>query len=144
MPRKIFGFITFLILFYLVLVNNQLVNSYNITTYNESETDLQIFHTLCYGDGTLAIYAVKPINETCLEPNFRTRIIYPNGTTEFNTRTYPIPEFNFCKTLIGSSFPMKVFRLLPKYAVIFYRNSTDRNSSADYGILLSKNGEYIR
>src|SRR5512139_2175675 len=116
MPQKNFGFITFLILFYLVLVNNQLVNSYKITTYNESETGLQIFRTLYYGDGTLAIYAVKPINETCLEPNFRTRIIYPNGTTEFNTRTYLIPEFNFCKSVMSGTFAMKVFRLLPKYA----------------------------
>src|SRR5437016_2093892 len=133
--KNIFSLVLLLLLY--TLLNNKFVSSYNITTYNENEENLQIFNTLSYRDGTLTIYMVKPINETCMDPKFRIRTIYPNGTTEFNVRSYPIPEFNFCKTTAAKDlfrFSMKVFRVSPKYSVIAYTNATYMNSSADYGI----------
>src|SRR5436305_1318368 len=141
--KNIFSLVLLLLLY--TLLNNKFVSSYNITTYNENEENLQIFNTLSYRDGTLTIYMVKPINETCVDPNFRIRTIYPNGTTEFNVRSYPIPEFNFCKSVVAKDrFSMKVYRVSPKYSLIAYTNATDMNSSADYGILTTNNGEFLR
>ena len=141
--KNIFSLVLLLLLY--TLSNHKFVSSYNITTYNENEENLQIFNTLCYRDGTLTIYMVKPINETCMEPKFRIRTIYPNGTTEFNVRSYPIPEFNFCKSVVRKDlFTMKVHRVSPKYSIIAYTNATDMNSSADYGILTTNNGEFLR
>ena len=147
MSQKIFHLTTFLILFFILLLNIQPTKSYNITKYEENEVGLQIFNTLSYKDGTLVIYMVKPINETCVEPTFRIRVVYPNGTIETNKKTYPIPEFSFCKSIaisVEDRFTMKIFRLQPKYAILAYLNSTDVNASADYGIVLSKNGEFLR
>ena len=143
MTQKNFRLVTFLILFY-ILLNHYPVHSYNITTHNENEIGLQVFNTLCHRDGTLVVYMVKPTNETCIESGFRVRVIYPNGTTEINTRTYPIPEFCLCKFTLADVFPMRIYRYSPKYAILAYVNSTDRNLSADNGILLSTNGELIR
>ncbi|CAJ0750388.1 17539_t:CDS:2, partial [Entrophospora sp. SA101] len=146
MAGKNFGSIAFLILFYIVLLNYQPTNSYNITTYNDSEAGIRVFNTLSYGDGTLVIYMVKSINETCIEPKLYIRVIYANGTIETSTQIYPIPEFNFCKNtigLMGPMFTLTINNLRPKHAIMIYMNSTDINSSANYGILLSINGEFI-
>ncbi|CAJ0756698.1 11286_t:CDS:10 [Entrophospora sp. SA101] len=145
MAGKNFGSIAFLILFCVVL-NNQPANSYNIATYNDNEAGLHIFNTLFYGDGSLVNYMVKPVNETCVEPKFYIRVIYANGTTETSTQIYSIPEFNFCKNtigLMGPMFTLTINNLRPKHAIMIYMNSTDINSSANYGILLSINGEFI-
>src|SRR5437763_928364 len=137
MAGKFFGSVTFLILFF--IINYQPVNSYNVTNYNENEAGLRVFNTLFYDDGTLVVYMVKPIDELCVEPKFYIRVIYANGTTETNTKTYPIPEFNFCQIILKDMFTLRISRLSPNYAVLIYFNSTDINSSANYGILLSKN-----
>ena len=66
---------------------------------------------------------------------------------QMNKKTYPIPEFSFCKSIaisVEGRFTMKITRLQPKYAILAYLNSTDINASADYGIVLSKNGEFLR
>ncbi|CAJ0745222.1 12874_t:CDS:2, partial [Entrophospora sp. SA101] len=99
-----------------------------------------------YIDGTLVIYMIKPINETCFEPKFYIRVIYANGTVETSTQIYPIPEFNFCKikTIDGNRVTLMIIKLLPKYGLLVYTNSTNVNSSVTYGILLSINGEFIR
>ena len=141
MAFKIFSLITFSILFCSLFLP---VNAYNITKYNENESGLLPFGPLTYMDGTLAIYATKPINKTCVEPKFYIRIIYANGTIEIKTKTYPIPAFNFCKTVELDTINLSVNSLSPNYAVIIYVNSTDINSSTNNGILLSKNGEYLR
>ncbi|CAJ0745223.1 17296_t:CDS:2 [Entrophospora sp. SA101] len=82
---------------------------------------------------------IIPINETCFVPKFYIRVIYVNGTVETSTQIYPIPEFNFCqiKTIDGNRFTLMIIRILPKYGVLVYTNSTNVNSSATYGILLS-------
>ncbi|CAJ0758683.1 22114_t:CDS:10, partial [Entrophospora sp. SA101] len=143
MAGKNFGSIAFLILFYVVLLNYQPTNSYNITTYNDSEAGLRVFNTLSYGDGTLVIYMVKPINETCIEPKLYIRVIYANGTIETSTQIYPIPEFNFCQIIKKDTFTVRIHRLQPNNVLMVYMNSTDINSSSTYGMLLSKNGETI-
>ncbi|CAJ0753993.1 7559_t:CDS:10, partial [Entrophospora sp. SA101] len=94
-------------------------------------------------NGTLVVYVVKPINETCIEPKFYIRVIYANGTIETSIQTYPVPEFNFCQVITKDKFTVIINRLLPKYALMVYMNSTDIKSSANYGILLTQNGEFI-
>ncbi|CAJ0758533.1 11284_t:CDS:10 [Entrophospora sp. SA101] len=143
MAGKNFGSIAFLILFYVVLLNYQPTNSYNITTYNDSEAGIRVFNTLSYGDGTLVIYMVKSINETCIEPKLYIRVIYANGTIETSTQIYPIPEFNFCQIIKKDMYTIRIDRLQPNNALMVYMNSTDINSSSTYGMLLSKNGETI-
>ncbi|CAJ0855677.1 3147_t:CDS:2, partial [Entrophospora sp. SA101] len=74
-----------------------------------------------YIDGTLVIYMIKPINETCFEPKFYIRVIYANGTVETSTQIYPIPEFNFCKikTIDGNRVTLMIIKLLPKYGFFY-------------------------
>ncbi|CAH1759409.1 5780_t:CDS:10 [Entrophospora sp. SA101] len=143
MAGKKFSLIALLIFSSITFLNYQHVNSYNVASYNDNEPGLQLFNTLFYIDGTLVIYMVKPINKTCLEPKFYVRVIHANGAIETSTQTYPIPEFNFCYAINEDKIIVRIHKLSPKYAVIVYMNSTDVNSSATYGNLLSKNGEFI-
>src|SRR5436305_5974631 len=94
MMNSLLYFITIYFLFSLYTLN---VYSFDSTLYTETEPGLQIYGLIPLPLKDLTIlHMIKPINNSCIEPEVNFRILYPNGTTEVSKVDYPIPEFNFC------------------------------------------------
>ncbi|RIA86161.1 hypothetical protein C1645_878851 [Glomus cerebriforme] len=137
----IFHFKTFL--FLLLSINPFLVYPYNSLLYNEIEPGLKLDKVLTFKDKTTIISLVKPINESCVEPQINLRILHPNGTIDAAIVDFPIPESNFCYRPNGNNYWFDLERSFPESLYILYINSTDITSASYYVLLVTRTGKFI-
>ncbi|CAG8444121.1 4447_t:CDS:10 [Acaulospora morrowiae] len=115
--------------------------------FQETQPGLQIYNLKTYGDGTVLVNMINPINGNCTQPSLYFRLIHPNGTLEsINLNvTAIIPDFNFCRVDVNgiSRYYMDFHPLMSQYIFVTYLDSEISSSASVYGILISWKGEII-